>query len=120
MKHKKRIMKGDGIFDNINNFLKSSKLISSIGSVALPALGGLASGIFTANPIVAGVGTAAGSSLNEYIKSQGYGRKRGGAVYVKGQVPLHKMSGAGIKRSHHGGNSVFNNVQSSYGKIKIM
>ena len=114
----RRRIKGDGIFDGINDFLKKSRLISSVGAVALPALGGLASGIFTANPIVAGVGTAAGSSLNEYIKSQGYGRKRGGAVYVKGQVPLHKMSGAG--RRHHGGNSVFNNVQSSYGKIKIM
>ncbi len=121
MKHKKT-MKGNGIFDNINDFLKKSKIISNVGSVALPALGGLTSGLFSANPIVAGIGTAAGSSLNEYIKSQGYGYKRikGGAVYEKGQIPIHKFSGAGKShRTHYGGNSVFNNVQSSYGKIKM-
>ena len=121
MKHKKRMMKGDGIFDGINDFLKKSKIISNIGAVALPALGGLASGFFTANPVASAVGASAGSSLNSYIREQGYGKMRGGAVYEKGQIPLHKLSGAGGKSCycHKGGNSVFNNVQSSYGKIKM-
>ena len=121
MKHKKRMMKGDGIFDNINDYLKKSRLISSVGASVLPALGGLASGFITANPLGSAIGASVGSSLNEYIKSQGYGKIKGGAVYEKGQIPLHKLSGAGRKSCycHKGGNSVFNNVQSSYGKIKM-
>ncbi len=45
-------------------------------------------------------------------------RMRGGAVYTKGQVPLHKMSGAGM-RGMVGGNSVYNNVGSSYAAIRV-
>ena len=119
MKHRKK-MKGNGIFDNINDYLKKSRLISSVGASVLPALGGLASGFITANPLGSAIGASVGSSLNEYIKSQGYGKMKGGAVYEKGQVPLHKFSGAGKSYRHHkGGNSVYNNVQSSYGKIKM-
>jgi hypothetical protein len=65
-------------FDSVDRGLKQSHLLSNIGSVALPALGGFI-GSF-ADPFVGPLGTAvggmAGVSANDFIKNQGYGRKK--------------------------------------------
>lgn len=78
----KRKMKGSGIFDGFVKFLKDSKILSKVGDVLLPVAGGLAAGLFTANPLGAAAGAAAGSSASEYLKSQGFG-------HVKGHGRMH-------------------------------
>ena len=88
-----------------------------IASTALGALSGLAGFIPGVNMLVSPALGAASAAT----KIAGYGRPmkmRGGAVYTKGQIPLHKMSGAGI-RGMIGGNSVYNNVGSSYAAIRV-
>ena len=88
-----------------------------IASTALGALSGLAGFIPGVNMLVSPALGAASAAT----KIAGYGRPlkmRGGAVYTKGQIPLHKMSGAGM-RGMVGGNSVYNNVGSSYAAIRV-
>jgi hypothetical protein len=88
---KKRCKSGKGLFDDINKLLKQTKIISKAGEVLLP-LGGSAIGSALGGP---GIGTAAGgiagSAANEWIKSQGYGKrsKRGcGPQSAKATVRL--------------------------------
>jgi len=64
-------------------------------------------------PALAGV--SGGLSLGGYGKHR---RMKGGAVFTGGQVPIHRMTGAGV-RGMVGGNSVYNNVGSSYGSIRV-
>ena len=86
-----------------------------IASTALGALSGLAGFIPGVNMLVSPALGAASAAT----KIAGYGRHmNGGAVYTKGQIPLHKMSGAGL-RGMVGGNSVYNNVGSAYGRIRV-
>lgn len=90
---------------------------NKIASTALGALGGIAGFIPGVNMLVAPALGAASAAT----KIAGYGRPmkmRGGAVYTKGQIPLHKMSGAG-HRGMIGGNSVYNNVGSSFAAIRV-
>jgi hypothetical protein len=71
-------MKGAGLFDGFVKFLKDSKILSTVGKVALPVAGSALAGLVTANPLVATAAGAAGLSAAEWLKSQGFGRMRGG------------------------------------------
>lgn len=83
-------IKGEGIFDGLNDFLKRTKILSSVGNVLAP-LAGSALGTFVTPGVGTAVGAAVGSSLNEGLKSLGYGRRRKG----KGQMPA-PFTGYGI------------------------
>lgn len=76
---------GEGIFDGINDFLKRTKILSTVGNVLAP-LAGATLGTFVSPGVGTAVGTAVGSSLNEGLKSLGYGRK-GKKMRGKGQMP---------------------------------
>ena len=85
---------GMGFADDFNNFLKQSHLVSNLGNVALPALGGLV-GSFASPGIGTALGAAAGSAGNEWIKSQGYGKysKIRGEGYNGGvPIPINRGS----------------------------
>lgn len=77
-------MKGNGLWDDFTDFLKRSKLISNVSSVALPlatgALGGFLGSAFTPVGSVTGasLGASVGKSAADYVKSLGYGKMRGG------------------------------------------
>tara|TARA_R110002012_G_scaffold121494_1_gene270973 strand:- start:2083 stop:2595 length:513 start_codon:yes stop_codon:yes gene_type:complete len=124
---------GDGFWSSANDFLKKTKIVSTVGEYVLPALGGTlgaAAGTFEA-PIVGTVeggilGTAAGTKLNDGLRALGYGQV-GGAVYTNGQVPLQRPlvgTGARGRRANRkgrrggyivGGSSVYNDVVSNTG-----
>lgn len=70
----KKRMKGSGIFDGFVKFLKDSKILSKVGDVLLPVGGAALAGLFTANPLGAAAGAAAGSAGAEYLRSQGFGK----------------------------------------------
>ena len=134
-----RKMKGAGIFDGFIKFLKDSKILSKVGDVLLPVAGGLAAGLFTANPLAAGVGAAAGSSASEYLKSQGFGRKmmggdsrlvinppgqrlgqRGGAKTISYNGMIQHVPGTkqGFGRMKGFGGSAYGSISSEFGKIR--
>lgn len=77
-------MSGKGLWEDFNDFLKRSKLISNIGAVVAPlatgALGGFLGSAFSPVGSVTGasLGAAAGKSAVDYVKSLGYGKMRGG------------------------------------------
>ena len=106
-----------------DEYFRENKTFSTLAGTA----GTLASFIPGVNMLVAPAlaGVSGGLALG------GYGRKRrrmmGGAVFTGGQVPIHKMTGAGVRgmvggnrnAQAYGGNSVYNNVGSSYGSIRV-
>lgn len=129
-----RKMKGAGLWDGFVNFLKSSKILSKVGDVLLPVAGGLAAGLFTANPLGAAAGAAAGSSASEYLKSQGFGYKymMGGdsrlVINPAGQRLGQRGSGmtyayngvyTKIPRMKGSGGMQYGSISSDFGKIKI-
>jgi hypothetical protein len=77
-------MSGKGLWEDFNDFLKRSKIISNVGGVVVPlasgALGGFLGSAFTPVGSVTGasLGAAAGKSAVDYVKSLGYGKMRGG------------------------------------------
>ena len=96
-KTKSKMKKGKGL----KKFLKKTKILSRIGEKALPALGGTALGglgTFVApgygSISGAALGGYTGHELNEYLKSQGYGKinVKPRSQYATGL----KRSGAGI------------------------
>lgn len=139
MKHKvrKHKMRGKGVIEDVDNFLKKTKLLSTVAQAGLPFIAGALSSIGgplgTAGGIAAG--TALGTAAATGLKNYGYGKRKmmGGAIYQRGQVPLHKMVGAGgcgcgltgdvrgtMGRGRmYGGSSVFNNVASEYATVKF-
>ena len=114
----KRKMKGAGLWDGFVKFLKDSKILSKVGDVLLPVAGGLAAGLFTANPLGAAAGAAAGSSASEYLKSQGFGRK-----YMMGGdsrlviSPAGRQLGSGMTYAYNG---VYTNIPNMRGYGKMM
>lgn len=82
---------------DINQFLKDTKIVSNIASVALPVIYGLGAGLLTANPIAATAAGVAGKSTADYIRSQGYGY-----VNQLSQVRPKKMLGRGLIYSQNG------------------
>jgi len=98
---KKRRMKGRGFWDDvgnwfnqagqdINQFLKDSKIVSNVAAYALPILGAMGGALLTVNPLGATAGGIAGKSAADYIRSQGYG-------YVNNlsKIGTKRMSGSG-------------------------
>lgn len=85
MKHKRQ--KGKGVLDDVNKFLKGSKIISSLGNVLLPLAGG-ALGTLAIPGVGSVSGAAAGSALNEGLKALGYGKRRARKQKGRGAVIL--------------------------------
>lgn len=69
-------MKGGSLFDGFVQFLKDSKILSTVGNVILPVAGAALGGLVSANPLVAAASGAAGVSANQWLKSQGFGLKK--------------------------------------------
>jgi hypothetical protein len=128
-----RKMKGAGIFDGFVKFLKDSKILSKVGDVLLPVAGGLAAGLFTANPLGAAAGAAAGSAGAEYLRSQGFGStlsinppgqrlgQRGGARTIAFNGTMQQVPGTqrGYGRMLGRGQTSFGSVSSEFGKIRV-
>lgn len=140
-------MKGFGLWEDFNQFLKRSKIISNVGGVVVPwatgALGGTlgtALGGPAATATSAAVGAAAGKSAIDYVKSLGYGRMRGGdsrlVINPKGQRRMKggamtygitgvyqqvpgTLAGTQIGLAQKGGQtSAFGSISSQFGNIK--
>ena len=105
-----------------NEWLKENKVLSTLAGTA----GTISSFIPGVNMLVAPAlaGVSGGLALGGYGKHR---RMKGGAVFTGGQVPIHRMTGAGVRgmvggnrnAQAYGGNSVYNNVGSSYGSIRV-
>jgi len=67
-------MRGGSLFDGFVQFLKDSKILSTVGNVVLPVAGAALGGLVSANPLVATAAGAAGLSANQWLKSQGFGK----------------------------------------------
>ena len=134
-------MKGAGVFDGFVQFLKDSKILSTVGNVLLPAGAAALGGLVSANPLVATAAGAAGLSANQWLKSQGFGKKiRGGDSRLTispmgtrlGQRP---MKGGAVTYAYNGvyshvpgsrpgtqigkGMTQFNTVSSQFGNVKF-
>lgn len=117
-----------GSWDDFVGFLKDSHIISNIGNVVAPVLGGLAAGLVTANPIGAAVGAAAGSSANEWIKSQGFGMRGGDSrratpLTLRGRgFSANTAYGQLIQKGRgnsQAGTTAYGQISSEFGKIKF-
>lgn len=103
-------MRGGSLWDGFVKFLKDSKLLSNVSGVLLPAAGGALGGTLgTAfSPVGTATGTAlgaaAGKSAADWIKSQGFGRRkimmRGGDSRLVINPPGTRL---GQKRNMKGG-----------------
>jgi hypothetical protein len=114
----KRRMKGKGSFwedvgnwfynagQSVNNFLKSTKLISNVAGAVLPLLAPLGTALLTANPLAAAASVGAAKATAEGIKALGYGSKMRGMgndplainppdQRMRGIAPKSTMRGAG-------------------------
>lgn len=85
----KRRMKGRGFWDDVynwfvdagttvNDFLKSTKLLSNIAGAVLPLVAPIGTALLTANPIAAAASVGAAKATAEGIKALGYGSKMRG------------------------------------------
>ena len=109
----KRRMKGRGFWEDVGNwfvqagkdvnqFLKDTKLVSNVAAYALPILGAMGGALLTVNPLGATAGGIAGKSAADYIRSQGYGKMRGGELSNKLVIspPGQRLMGRGESKSH--------------------
>jgi hypothetical protein len=120
--------KGMGLWDGFVQFLRDSKILSTVGNVILPVAGAALGGLVSANPLVSTAAGAAGLSANQWLKSQGFGKKmRGGDSrlvispmgFRLGQKGM-KMKGKGCGcMSGCGTTTAFNTVSSQFGKVKF-
>jgi hypothetical protein len=139
MKRKRGKQQGEGTW---GDWLKENKVLSTIAGTAgtiasfipgvnmlvAPALAGVSGGL-----ALGGYGRKRGGKIKKALfpvedvmstfkylagKGKSKGVLHGGAVFTGGQVPIHRMTGAGV-RGMVGGNSVYNNVGSSYGAIRV-
>ena len=91
-------MRGSGLFDGFVQFLKDSKILSTVGNVVLPVAGAALAGLVSANPLVGAAAGAAGVSANQWLKSQGFGSKmRGGDSRLVINVPGTRLGQKGTK-----------------------
>lgn len=124
----KRKMKGRGFWEdvgnwfynagqNVNNFLKSTKLISNVAGAVLPILAPMATALLTLNPLASAASVGAAKATAEGIKALGYGSKMRGMgnnplainppdQRMRGIAPKSTMRGAGKMR----GKGVFEDV----------
>jgi hypothetical protein len=148
MKQKgKGILRGGSLFDGFVQFLKDSKILSTVGNVVLPVAGAALGGLVSANPLVATAAGAAGLSANQWLKSQGFGSKmRGGDSRLvinvpgtrlgqKGTKKMKKMKGGAVTYAYNGvyshipgtrpgtqvgkGMTQFNTVSSQFGNVQF-
>jgi hypothetical protein len=70
---------------NVNDFLKRTKLISNISGAVLPILAPMATALLTLNPLASAASVGASKAVAEGIKSLGYGSKM---MMGKGNDPL--------------------------------
>lgn len=135
----KRRMKGRGFWDDVynwfvdagttvNEFLKSTKLISNVASAVLPILAPMGTALLTANPLAAAASVGAAKATAEGIKALGYGSKMRGSgllqdiandtglralgkrfiapviapAITSGLSAVKKMSGKGLTRQSNG------------------
>ena len=113
----KRRMKGKGFWEDvgnwfynagtsINDFLKSTKLISNVAGAVLPLLAPLGTALLTANPLAAAASVGAAKATAEGIKALGYGSKMRGMgndplainppdQRMRGVAPKSTMRGSG-------------------------
>jgi hypothetical protein len=94
----KRKMKGRGFWEdvgnwfynagqNVNNFLKSTKLISNVAGAVLPILAPMATALLTLNPLASAASVGAAKATAEGIKALGYGSKmRGGRQFTDAEL----------------------------------
>lgn len=103
----KNRMKGRGFWDDVYNwfvqadkdvtqFVKDTKIISNIASVALPVVYGLGASLLTANPIAGVAAGVAGKSTADYIRSQGYGAMNGKGLTIQSNGLIVNQKGRGI------------------------
>jgi hypothetical protein len=93
-------MRGSGLFDNFVQFLKDSKILSTVGNVVLPVAGTALGTLVSANPLVGAAAGAAGVSANQWLKSQGFGKKpmmRGGDNRLVINPPGTRLGQKGTK-----------------------
>lgn len=102
-------MKGAGAWDGFVKFLKDSKIISTVGKVLLPAGAAALAGLATANPLGLAAGAAAGSAANNWIASQGFGRRKKmkGRGYLATPLQLGR------------GGTAYGSISSEFGKVKF-
>ena len=142
-------MKGMGLFDGFVQFLKDSKILSTVGNVVLPVAGAALGGLVSANPLVATAAGAAGLSANQWLKSQGFGKRKpmmrggdsrlainppgtrlgqkrgmkGGAMTVAYNGQFQHVPGTpagyGISKQLGKGGTAFNNVSSEFANVKF-
>jgi hypothetical protein len=137
-------MKGAGVFDGFVQFLKDSKILSTVGNVLLPAGAAALGGLVSANPLVATAAGAAGLSANQWLKSQGFGKMRGGDSRLVINAPgtrlgqkgsMKKMKGGAMTYAYNGvyshipgtrpgtqvgkGTTQFNTVASQFGNVQF-
>jgi len=150
----KKRMHGRGFWDsvagwfrsagqNVNDFLKRTKLISNVAGAILPILAPLGTALLTANPLAAAASVGAAKAATQGISSLGYGLKGGDsrlAINLPNQrlrpaVPRMKGKG-GLTFGYNGtiqpnivgkgmmsmkgrGGSQYNVVSSEFGQIKV-
>lgn len=93
-------MKGGSLFDGFVQFLKDSKILSTVGNVVLPVAGAALATLVSANPLVGAAAGAAGVSANQWLKSQGFGKKpmmRGGDNRLVINPPGTRLGQKGTK-----------------------
>lgn len=120
--------KGNGFLEDVDKFLKQSKILSTVGNVLLPAAGGALGGLVTANPLGATAGGALGTSANQWLKSQGYGYKynlsqlgSGNNTSLQGYTISYNGTYQPIpgRMKGSGQNSAYGSLSSDFGKIKV-
>lgn len=106
----KKRMKGRGFWEDVENwfvqadkdvtkFVKDTKIISNIASVALPVIYGLGASLLTANPIAGVAAGVAGKSTADYIRSQGYGSTH---MMPNGSIMKGRTHGRGLTMQSNG------------------
>lgn len=97
--------RGGDFWEDANNFLKGSHIISNVGDYALPALGGFVGSFL--DPIIGPAGTAVGAALgksgNDLIRNAGYGAPNTQLASLQRQtlgVYPAKLIGSGRLKDH--------------------
>jgi hypothetical protein len=114
-------LKGMGLFDGFVQFLKDSKILSTVGNVVLPVAGAALGGLVSANPLVATAAGAAGLSANQWLKSQGFGKRkpmmRGGDSRLAINVDGTRLGQKGTKKKKMRGGAVTYGINGVYQQV---
>jgi len=113
----RKVMTGKGFIEDVDKWLKKSKVLSTVAGVVLPTVAGSAGGILTASPLGGLAGASAGALGAEYLKQLGYGQCGGRRV----GRPC-KGSGGGYQGSEYQNmtTALYSNKPSSVGVKKAV